>query len=223
MPHARISRDFLRREPRSGVAVVIDVLRFSTTLCALLRAGRRRIRVARDPEGLASVRDLDCADVFSEAPFRGPGRRFDNSPHQASQSRGNRPVYVTTATGSKAVFAARGADVVLIACFANFDAVLRLLSRTRRRVQLLPAGVLEDELCAGALREALAGDRLAAEKALARLRQGPRMAQFLRSTPRHGDKDLALCLTLNSLPVVPEAVFCPSDPAIARVRRAARS
>lgn len=220
MPETKISRDFLRRSPRSGTAVVIDVLRFSTTLCALLRAGRRRVRVAKDARALSSARDLDCADVFSALRFRGPGRRFDDSPHQASQSRGNRPAYVAAPDGSEAVFAARRADAVLIGCFANFDAVLRTLSRARRRVLLLPSASLEDGLCAAALKEALGGDAQAAEKALARLRQAPRMAQFLRTVPRHGDKDLALCLTLNSLPVVPEVVFNDPGSGLARVRKA---
>src|SRR6266404_6268238 len=40
-----------RRRPKGGTAVVIDVIRFSTTLCALIQTGRN-ILVAPDPDAL---------------------------------------------------------------------------------------------------------------------------------------------------------------------------
>src|SRR5512140_2575578 len=95
-PKVSIVRDWPRRPPRGGVAVVIDVLRFSTTLCALVRSGRRKIRVARDPEALRQAAGLDFSDVFSELDFKSKGRRFDNSPHQAMAARAPaRAAYVT--------------------------------------------------------------------------------------------------------------------------------
>ena len=229
MPPPRVSivRDWSRRPPRGGVAVVIDVLRFSTTLCSLVRAGRRRIRVARDPQSLQQTPGIDYADVFSELDFAAKGRRFDNSPHQAIAARApGRAAFVTTTTGSRAAFASRGARRVLIGCFANFEVLIRRLSRVRGAVRLVPAataaacpGSVEDECCASAIVEALRGDPEAGGKALARLRQSPRVAQFLRARPRWGHEDLAYCLNLNRLPVLPELVFGPGrEPVLARVR-----
>lgn len=225
-----ILRQWIKRPPRGGVAVVIDVMRFSTTLCALLSAGRRTIRVAKDPRSLLRAPDLAYSDVFSELEFRSCGRRFDNSPHQVFQSRAvRRPAYVATTTGSRAVFAASRADRVLIGCFANFNSLIRRLKRARGPVRLLPAasptphpGAVEDELCARAVVEALRGDRHAGEKALARLRATPRAAQFLRARPLWGQKDLAYCLALDKLPVLPGIAFPSGGGAVARVRSEAR-
>ena len=208
--------------------MVIDVLRFSTTVCALLAAGRRRILVASGPEALARARDLARADVFSELEFECPARRFDNSPALAlAAGDGKHPAYVTTATGSRALEACRGAGRILVGCFANFHAVLRRLEAARGRVWLLPAaspgfypGREEDELCAGAFREALAGDGEAPRRALAALRMTPRLGEFLRMRPKTGDEDLALAMALDRFGVVPEAVFPGVPKALfARIRR----
>jgi len=245
---AVILRRWDRRPPCGGTAVVIDVLRFSTTVCALLAAGRRRVLVAPSPEALAGARDLARSDVFSELEFESPARRFDNSPALALAAEDARAVtYVTTTTGSRALSASRGAGRILVACFANFHAVLRRLKSARGPVWLLPAaspgialcakgerlrsegdsplliapGREEDELCAGAFREALAGDGRAPEIALAALRLTPRIGEFLRTRPKTGEEDLALALDLDRFDVVPEADF-PKDPQapFARIRRA---
>lgn len=214
--------------PSGGLAVVIDVVRFSTTLCALLRAGRRRVFAAETPAALRSAPDLARSDVFSELKFDSPGRRRDNSPAQALESGRGRTAYALTTTGSPALWACRGARRVLAGCFADFDALLGLLRGWRGRIRLVPAagtglgpGLLEDELCAEALRAALLGRGGAAEEALTRIRASGRVEEFLRARPRSG-QDLEHCLGLNGLPAVPEAFFPEGrgGPRLARIRKA---
>lgn len=223
-----ILRRWDKRPPRGGTAVVIDVMRFSTTLCALLAAGRRSVRVARDPGALERVRGLSRADVFSELDFICAGRRRDNSPHQALRSAGReRPAYATTTTGARAAFCSRAAGRVLIGCFANFSALLRILGRSRGKLWLVPAasptphpGRVEDEACARALKAALRGQARAGRHAVAAVRASGRPAQFLRERPAWGRKDLPLCLKLDRWTHVPELRFSKSEPGLARVRDA---
>lgn len=200
--------------PRGGTAVVIDVLRFSTTLCALLTAGRKEIRATDTPETLLKFPGLESADVYSELDFKFPGRRFDNSPELALRyGKTDRIAYVTTTSGSRALMASRGASRVFIGCFANFDAVLERLRKVRGRIWLVPAAppirpqCIEDELCANAFIQGLRGRKNAAADALSKLRRSARIPQFLGLRLRTGRKDLAYCLGVNGLPVVPEARF----------------
>lgn len=224
----RIARSWDKRPPRGGIAVVIDVMRFSTTLCALLAAGRRTVRVALGPDQLRGARGIERADVFSELRFACPGRRRDNSPHQALRSAArDTPAYSTTTTGARAAFQSRSARRVLIGCFANFSALLRVLRRSRGAVCLVPAasptphpGRVEDEACAAAFKAALSGARGAGPRAVAAVRASGRPAQFLRERPRWGKKDLPLCLGLDRWLHVPELRFSASSPGLARVRDA---
>lgn len=213
VPEISIHPRWSRYPPSGGVAVVIDVLRFSTTVCALLHSGRRSVYVAENHKTLQGAGDLPVSDVFSELDFSSEGRRFDNSPYQAlTEGASRRNAYVTTTTGAKALWACGAADRVLVGCFANFDAVLGRLKRAKGPVWLVPAAVSpgsaqEDEICAQAFQKAIAGSRTAAQEGLAHIRNSSRIAEFLRFRPSWGDKDLGLCLGLNRLPLVPEALF----------------
>ena len=175
--------------------VVIDVLRFSTTLCALLTAGRKDIRATGTPETLLKAPGLESADVFSELDFKFPGRRFDNSPELALRyGKADRIAYVTTTSGSRALMASRGASRVFIGGFANFDAVLERLRKVRGRIWLVPAAppirpnAIEDELCANAFMQGLRGRKNAAAQALSKLKRSARIPEFLGLRLRTGQR-----------------------------------
>ncbi len=197
-----------------GLAVVIDVIRFSTTVCSLLRAGRSPVYVVEGPKSLRWVPALSSCDVYSELTFSSPGRRFDNSPWLASKLDGGRPAAICTTTGSRAAFASGGADKVVIGGFANFGRVAKLLKEWDGNIWLVPAAGtdrnplgIEDLACAKAFEDALEGRDFLAEHRLNEVRRSPRVAQFLDYRPETGEKDLALSLRLNSLPIVPELRF----------------
>lgn len=216
MPSAgsRIVPDWRRTRIAGGTAVVIDVIRFSTTLCALLNAGRRPVYVVEGPKNLRWVPGLGGCDVYSELKFSSPGRRFDNSPALALRPDGGRPAAICTTTGTRAVFACDGADSVLIGGFANFQAVVGLLKSRPGPVWFVPAAGpdhnplgLEDRACAEAFRDALEGRDSLPSARLQELAASPRVAQFLDYRPGTGVQDLSYSLGLDSLPVVPEVRF----------------
>ena len=216
------------KQNKGGVAVVIDVVRFSTTVCALLKAGRKTILAVETPERLKKIPGLDRADVFSELGFDAPGRRFDNSPFEALRLKSpNRKAYITTTTGTKALWACRGAERVFIGCFANFSAVLNRLKTEKRSIRFVPAalkesGMPEDELCAEAFQAALRGEKDTAKKALAWINASDRIGQFIKIRPQTGAEDLKLCLKLDCLPLMPEARWPNTTGAslFAKVRKA---
>ena len=202
--------------PKGGTAVVIDVLRFSTTICALLKAGRRIVRVCETPNGLEKAPEPNQSDAFSELDFRWPGRHLDNSPALAlSEESSERPAYVTTTSGSRALWASRGVERVLVGGFANFNAVVGALGESPEPFWFVPAAppvrpnAIEDELCAEAFRAALSGRDRAAEQAILRLQESPRLGEFYSLGIPTDREDAAFALKVDSIPMLPEADFPP--------------
>ena len=206
--------DWRRARVRGGLAVVIDVIRFSTTVCALLSAGRRPVYVVETPRDLRRVPGLRRCDVYSELAFSSPGRHIDNSPLRALEGDGRRPAAICTTSGSRAVFACAEAERVLIGSFANLSEIARRLRRWKGPVRLVcasgpehnPFGV-EDRACALALADAAAGRPGLARGRRLEVEASPRVPQFLAYRPGTGVPDLALSLAIDSLPVVPEVFF----------------
>lgn len=206
----RVVDDWASAKIRGGTAVVIDVIRFSTTLCALLHKKRRPVYVAESPRSLSGEKGLSGADVFSELEFQCRGRRYDNSPYHVLHSRSARPAYVTSTNGSKALFACLKAEKVLIGCFANFNVLVRSLRRSPGVIWLVLASsarlkplAVEDGACAQAIERAVQGPVRGAAQELSQLWDHPRLDQFIHYRPAWGDKDLRVVLKLNSLPHLP--------------------
>lgn len=149
-----------------GIAVVIDVLRASTTIVTALAHGATRVRPV-----------LTIEEARAEAAARGAllggergGRRIDgfdlgNSPLEYSRGRvGGRSIVITTTNGTAALHACSGAVEVLIGAIANRTAVAacaRSLAEQRAGcdVHLVCAGTdgvvtEEDLLAAGAILDA---------------------------------------------------------------------
>ncbi len=150
-------------ELADSTAVVIDVLRATTTIVQALDAGATRIVPCRE---IADARRL--ATQWGEAVLlageRGglPIEGFDlgNSPaeYQPSVVAG-KTIVLTTTNGTRAMEVCRQAARVLIAAFSNLSAVCDAL-RTAPRVDLVCAGTdgqvtREDALLAGAIVEYL--------------------------------------------------------------------
>ena len=149
-----------------GIAVVIDVLRASTTIVTALAHGATRVRPV-----------LTIEEARAEAAARGAllggergGRRIDgfdlgNSPLEYSRGRvGGRSIVITTTNGTAALHACSGAAEVLIGAIVNRTAVAacaRSLAEQRAGcdVHLVCAGTdgvvtEEDLLAAGAVLDA---------------------------------------------------------------------
>ncbi len=142
-----------------ATAVVIDVLRATTTIVHALAAGATEVIPCLEVEeafqhhqslGERSILGGERGGVLI------PGFDLGNSPaeYTADRVRG-RPVVFTTTNGTRALARCRQADRVLIAAFVNYSAVCRELVGTSR-IAIVCAGTdhhvtREDTLLAGAM------------------------------------------------------------------------
>lgn len=201
------------------VAVVIDVLRATTTALAIFARGAPRIEVVATPGELrALTAPADGARylVFSELDeSRSLGLEcIDNSPAQADRVdlAGRLPVLVTT-NGTRALVAAVArARAVLIASFGNLAVLAGHLRASADRVTLLPAGDFagaeprtEDELCADALAAMLAGETPDLPAITAAIRQDARVQRRLARHPALVH-DVDAALAVDRYPAIARAV-----------------
>jgi 2-phosphosulfolactate phosphatase len=202
------------------IAVVVDVLRATSTATQALAAGYRRVL---------------CTDSIERAlGLRGPGRvlagerqcvmpeGFDqgNSPREAALARGDELVLATTNGAPAVTSAALQAQSVVLACMLNLDALLEMLRDVGTDIQIVCSGTdghaaLEDVYVAGRICAALAGPRtdaaLIAED-VARSYPDPLPAleasadaSVLRAAGL--DEDIAYCAQESLLGIVPVASF----------------
>ena len=144
-----------------GVAVVIDVLRASTSIIHALAAGCRAIIPCGEvsqARALAETADHDPPLLAGERGGRQiDGFDLDNSPASFTTSTvAGRSIVLTTTNGTRALLACRAARMTLIGSFCNASAVIRTLCHRADPVHLVCAGTdgevtAEDSLCAGAL------------------------------------------------------------------------
>lgn len=144
-----------------SLAVVVDVLRATTTIVHALAAGCSEVRPVAD---LDEARKLAGSMRAGKALLGGerggkPLPDFDlgNSPgeYTAKNCKGTTLV-LTTTNGARAIERAAEAERTLVAAFVNFSAVCEQLRLDRRPLHIVCAGqsgapTLEDTLLAGAL------------------------------------------------------------------------
>jgi 2-phosphosulfolactate phosphatase len=155
---------------RARAAVVLDVLRATTTIAAALHAGAREIRVFASTDDVRRARSgcqgaLLCGEQHC---LRPEGFDLGNSPGEFGAARvSGRTILMSTTNGTRAIVAARGAAQLYAAGLVNAEATARHLARLGSDVTLLCAGTggevaLEDALGAGAIIAAL--NRLTSNK-----------------------------------------------------------
>jgi 2-phosphosulfolactate phosphatase len=144
-----------------GSAVVIDVLRASTTICTALAAGAARVIPFSTVED--ARRTADTFAATGERPLLGGERGgvriegFDlgNSPLEYTRERvAGKTVAFTTTNGTRALLAAAPAERVYIGAFANLTAIAERLAADPGDVHMICAGTdgqvtTEDVVCAG--------------------------------------------------------------------------
>ena len=172
-----------------GIAVVIDVLRASTTMITALAHGARRIVPVADLDDarrLAASLEPPVLLGGERGGIRPPGFDLGNSPLDYTPDRvAGQTLVITTTNGTAALHAARAAREILIGALVNRVAVataIRSLARDEDSIHLVCAGTdglvtAEDLLAAGAILDAAhadaAGNSLdsAAREALAQFRR----------------------------------------------------
>lgn len=207
--------------PASAAAVIVDVLRATTTLTVALSHGAAGVTPAATPEEAFALRarapgSLLCGEREG---LRIPGFDLGNSPYEYGEDavRGRRLIFAST-NGSIALRAAAGACRRVLAAFVNLEAVVGRLSG-EREVVILASGklgrfALEDAACAGRLcarlrergatlsgPEARMAESLAPrgrEETLA-LVQGCSHGRYLRSLGPAFARDVELCGSLDAM------------------------
>jgi 2-phosphosulfolactate phosphatase len=171
MPEERVVRVHLTpdrlmpAELAPSVAVVIDVLRATTTMIHALAAGCRAICPVEEVEEARRLADgMRAGRVLLGGERDGvPPAGFDagNSPGEYTCTRCKGTTLVlTTTNGTRALLRAAAAARTLVAGFVNYSAVCEQLGQEARPIDIVCAGchgdvTLEDTLLAGALVEYL--------------------------------------------------------------------
>jgi len=149
-----------------GIAVVIDVLRASTTIVTALANGAERVVPVADVEAarrLASAAGPTALLGGERGGVRIEGFDLGNSPLEYSADRvAGRTIVITTTNGTAALAASRGAREILIGAIVNRIAtaeMIRRLAGDGEHVCLVCAGTdgrvsAEDVLAAGAILDA---------------------------------------------------------------------
>lgn len=169
-----------------GIAVVVDQLRASTTICTALANGAREVRPCLEPFHALSARSgfHDPSVVLGGERM---GRRIEgfdlgNSPSEYTRSVvSGKTIVFTTTNGTRVLYHAARAERVLVGCLANVDALCEVLERDTRDVHIVCAGVqgefaAEDVLAAGAIASRLVAHAPASEAASWRPDDGAQIA-----------------------------------------------
>jgi len=194
-----------------GRAVVVDLFRFSNTICALLKSGRRDVRIYLSPACAVSAGKAEKnSDLFSEIEMGPEVDKYDNSPYTAlyaSDSR--RPALVVTNSGSPAVMSLGAAREVLIGCFANASALSAYCRQNPLPTLIVPAciyynrGHVEDFICARALAEQITG-KDPFPGALEEIHSSGRVMDFMVFRPSTGKRDMEIVLRKDGMSVLPK-------------------
>ncbi len=148
-----------------GVAVIIDQLRASTTICAALAAGAAGVVPCLTEDDARTVKAAatpgTCLTGGEREGVLVAGFDLDNSPSSYTDARvRGRTIAFTTTNGTKAAVLARHGEHMVIGCLANVAAVSKYLGADDRTVHLICAGTRErvskeDAGAAGAIAERL--------------------------------------------------------------------
>jgi phosphosulfolactate phosphohydrolase-like enzyme len=210
--NVRIALDRETARTWRGRGIVIDLFRFSNTICALVESGRRDIRVYASPERAVAASKLEKnSDIFSEIDLG--VTQYDNSPYTALYaSDPSRAALSVTNSGSPAASSLLLAGEVLVACFANVPALAAYCRANPKPTLLVPACLfynaahVEDMICARALKEELEGSDGFPE-ALEEIHASGRVMDFMAFRPETGKRDMELALKKGWMKVVPRVKF----------------
>ncbi len=147
----------------AATAVVIDVLRATSTITLALACGYERVLVAGSIDEATALRTPERTLAGEVGCARAPGFDLGNSPEETLEPRTGELVLATTNGAPAIVAAAAAADEVLVASLLNMGAVLAALA-DREDILLVCAGTdgrvsIEDVYLAGRLSAELEGPR----------------------------------------------------------------
>lgn len=195
-------------------AIVVDVLRATSTIAQALASGYHRVLCCAEVEEARELRArLGYAVLAGERKAVAiPGFDLGNSPREFAEPLGE-TLILTTTNGTRAILAsAESAETVFVGSLLNLEAVAAA-PRTGADVEIVCAGVqgrftIDDAYCAGRIAELLGGKRSDAAEAAVRLARsfaGPEEGLSASGNPEHAllAEDIAWCARESVLGVVP--------------------
>jgi len=220
----RIHVSFTPFEPVDApLAVVIDVLRATSTITQALASGYERVLCCTDIEDARSLAaehspamlggERKCAPI--------PGFDFGNSPREYVGEPGAPTLVLSTTNGTRLlVTAAAHAERVLVASLLNLEALIEAVRADGAdELDILCAGsrgelCLDDAYVAGRIAQQLDGDHTDSANAAIRLAQsfasaddGLRVSQSARNIVAAGlEEDIAYCARESIHPIVPRLI-----------------
>ena len=200
---------------RVPTAVVVDVLRATSTIAQALAGDYGRVLCCASVEDARALRERLGEGVLAGERRAAPIEGFElgNSPRDVVAGRGE-TLILTTTNGTRAIVAsAAHADSVLLGSLLNLGAVVDAARGAGTDVEVVCAGVegrftLDDAYCAGRIAAALAGERSDAAEAAVRIATSfPSALDALRTSenPFHEQlgADVEWCAREGILDVVP--------------------
>ncbi len=145
---------------RGCVAIVVDLLRASTTITCALAAGAASIRPFCEIDETRHYAERQSPRPLLGGERKGvkiAGIHLDNSPARyTADVVGNREIAFTTTNGTRALTHVAESDRVLVGAFVNLNTVVTVAAGTKKPVRVVCAGTGgeitgEDVLCAGAI------------------------------------------------------------------------
>jgi len=151
-------------EVQDSIAVVIDILRATTSFCVAIDRGASEIVPVRSLRECRRYARLGYLTAAERGAQKVPGFHFGNSPSEFLQAdlRGKKIAFTTT-NGTRALHAVRQAKEVVAGAFVNMSVLLDFLRQRAQPTLLVCAGWkdhvnLEDTLFAGAVATYLEGE-----------------------------------------------------------------
>jgi 2-phosphosulfolactate phosphatase len=194
------------------VAVVVDVLRATSTIAQALASGYQRVYCCREVEDALALRERLGEGLLGgeRNAVRIEGFDLGASPREVLEPRGETLIYSTT-NGTRAVLAAASAcREVLLGSLLNLDAVC---GAVRENCVVVCAGfqrrfALDDAYCAGRIVELVGAsevtDAAKASRILARSFPSAHEALLARTYGPPGlEEDIRFCAQENTVDVVP--------------------
>lgn len=212
---------------RNRIAVVIDVLRASSTIIAALNSGADCVETVDDVDvAMARAHELGrdtCVLAGERGSVKLPHFDLGNSPLEFTPDVVNgKRVILTTTNGTQAVHVSRDADAIVIASMLNVSAVADWLLEHEKDVTIICSGTegrlsLDDIHCGGLLASKLFepgftpqlndGVRIALQWFAANAGNAP----YVLASCTHGqrlisqgfEKDVQWCAQIDTIPIAP--------------------
>ena len=153
-----------RKTTGNHVAVVVDILRATTTITVALEQGAQKVIPVKELYDLSEHKKNGCLIVSERDGLQADFADLGNSPLQLiATDIKDKTIAISTTNGTRAIVMADKADTVFLGAFSNISALYNKLKVLKKDIVIICSGwkyriSLEDALFAGALCEKLLSD-----------------------------------------------------------------